>query len=200
MKAIVFFTLMLNFMLISTARADVYIYAATSLNNALNDIVRNYQKVHPQHKVIAVFAASSMLAKQIQAGAPSDLYFSADHEWMRYLVSQQKIVADQAKVLLSNDLVLVAPKTTLPKGKFESNKSFAFAHWFRGYLCTGQMQSVPAGKYAKQSLTYFNWLDGVKGRIVETDDVRATLAFVERGECNLGLVYRTDAMIIGLTH
>ena len=195
MKAIIFFTLMLNLMLCSIARADVYIYAAASLNNALNDIIENYHKVYPQQKVIPVFAASSMLAKQIQAGAPSDLYFSADHEWMSYLVGQQKILADQPQVLLSNDLVLVAPKTVLPKDKFEPNKKFAFAHWFSGYLCTGQMQSVPAGKYAKQSLTYFNWLEGLKGRIVETDDVRAALAFVERGECKLGIVYRTDAMI-----
>ena len=195
MKAIVFFMLMFSLMSSSIVRADVYIYAAASLNNALNDIITNYQKVYPQQKVIPVFAASSMLAKQIQAGAPSDLYFSADNEWMRYLVSQQKIIVNQVQVLLSNDLVLVAPKTVLPKGKFEPTKNFSFAHWFDGYLCTGQMQSVPAGKYAKQSLTYFNWLNGLKGRIVEADDVRAALAFVERGECNLGIVYRTDAMI-----
>lgn len=195
MKITLFFFLMFNLMLPSMLWADVKIYAASSLNNAIHEIITKYQQHYPTRKVIPVFAASSVLAKQIYAGAPSDLYFSADHDWMNYLVKRQKIAAYQAKTVLWNDLVLIAPKNTRPQGKFQPHKSFAFHQWFGGYLCTGQMQSVPAGKYAKQSLNYYGWLDSLKGRIVETDDVRAALTFVERGECNLGIVYRTDALI-----
>ncbi|MFN4187078.1 MULTISPECIES: molybdate ABC transporter substrate-binding protein [Acinetobacter] len=187
--------LLFSLILPSHVWADVKIYAASSLNNAVGDIIAKYQQHHPERKVIPVYASSSMLAKQIQAGASSDLFFSADNDWMNYLIKQQKVEAQQTKTLLRNDLVLIAPKNELPRGKFQPNKSFRFSRWLNGYLCTGQMQSVPAGKYAKQSLTYYAWLDSLKGRVVETDNVRAALSFVERGECKLGIVYRTDALI-----
>ncbi|WP_168377470.1 MULTISPECIES: molybdate ABC transporter substrate-binding protein [Acinetobacter] len=171
----------------------VKIYAAASLSNAISDIAKQYQAQNPDIKIVPVFGASSALAKQIEAGAPSDLYFSADVDWMNYLVQKQKIPAKQVFNMLSNDLVLITPKAV--NMQFKAVPQFSFAKAFKGHLCTGQMESVPAGKYAKQSLTKLGWLSSLNGRIVGTDDVRSALAFVERGECQAGIVYRTDALI-----
>lgn len=180
---------------VTTAHADVKIYAAASLNNALTDIIEQYQQQDPKQKIVPVFAASSTLAKQIQAGAGSDIYFSADQAWMDYLIQHKKINSNQAKVLLWNQLVLIQPSRLKSQNQVNFSSNIAFDQSFPGYLCTGQMQSVPAGKYAQQSLQYYGWLAGLKGKIVETDDVRAALAFVERGECERGIVYKTDALI-----
>ncbi|WP_312088206.1 molybdate ABC transporter substrate-binding protein [Acinetobacter variabilis] len=193
MKKSLFFSVCLA-SIFSAAHADtVKIYAAASLTNAISDIEKIYEKQHPKTDVVAVFGASSALAKQVEAGASSDLFFSADLDWMNYLVKKQIIQANKAKPLLFNQLVVISPKNlNIP---FKAQSSFNFAKAFQGRLCTGQMESVPAGKYAKQSLTKLNWLNGLKGRIVGTDDVRSTLAFVERGECEVGIVYKTDALI-----
>lgn len=171
----------------------IRVYAAASLSNAMNDILKSYQGQSAQRKIVTSYAASSALAKQIKAGARADLYLSADQDWMHYLVKQKVIHANQVQPLLSNQLVLV----TQPHQQiaFRPQSNFNFAASFQGHLCTGQMQSVPAGKYAKQSLSQLQWLKSLKGRVVETDDVRAALLFVERGECTLGIVYRSDALI-----
>ena len=193
MKKSLFFSVCLA-SIFSAAHADtVKIYAAASLTNAISDIEKIYEKQHPKTDVVAVFGASSALAKQVEAGASSDLFFSADLDWMNYLVKKQIIQANKAKPLLFNQLVVISPKNlNIP---FKAQSNFDFAQSFKGYVCTGQMESVPAGKYAKQSLTKLNWLDQLKGRIVGTDDVRSALAFVERGECDVGIVYKTDALI-----
>lgn len=112
---------------------------------------------------------------------------------MNYLVQKKLINSSSVHPILLNQLVAISPKHLTIHFKPQSN--FDFAQSFKGYVCTGQMESVPAGKYAKQSLTKLNWLNGLKGRIVGTDDVRSTLAFVERGECEVGIVYKTDALI-----
>ncbi|MFV5490111.1 molybdate ABC transporter substrate-binding protein [Acinetobacter sp. ASP199] len=186
--------ILISTFLISSAlqAGTVRIYAASSLGNAVTEIVRQYEKRHPQVKVVTVFGASSALARQIEAGALGDIFFSADQDWMNYLVKKQKIARSQVKPLLTNQLVLISPLNILQK--FQASPKFNFAQSFQGHLCTGQMESVPAGKYAKQSLTSLNWLKGLQRRIVGTDDVRATLAFVERGECTAGIVYKTDAL------
>lgn len=179
--------------LVSFTHAEtIRIYAAASLTNALNDLLKMYQKNHPNTKIIAVYGASSTLAKQIEAGANADLYFSADRDWMEYLILKNKVQKDQAKSFLFNDIVLISPRHA--KTVFKADPKFNFPASFKGHLCTGQMDAVPIGKYAKQSLMYFNWLNPLKGRIVGTDDVRSALAFVERGECAVGIVYKTDAL------
>ena len=178
---------------ISTHANTVKVYAAASLTNALTDISKQYQAQYPQTKIVPVFGASSALAKQIEAGASSDIYFSADLDWMNYLVQKQKISGKQVRPFLLNQLVAISSRQlNIP---FQAKPAFNFAGAFQGYLCTGQMESVPAGKYAKQSLIKLNWFNALKGRIVGTDDVRAALAFVERGECAVGIVYKTDALI-----
>lgn len=176
-----------------TQAETVKVYAAASLTNVISDIAVVYKKQHPQTDIVPVFGASSALAKQIEAGAKSDLFFSADVDWMNYLIKKQMITENKSKALLSNQLVLISPKKL--NIAFKAQPNFNFAQSFKGYVCTGQMESVPAGKYAKQSLIKLNWLDSLKGRIVGTDDVRSALAFVERGECDVGIVYKTDALI-----
>ena len=176
-----------------TQAETVKVYAAASLTNVISDIAVVYKKQHPQTDIVPVFGASSALAKQIEAGAKSDLFFSADVDWMNYLIKKQMITQNKSKALLSNQLVLISPKKL--NIAFKAQPNFNFAQSFKGHLCTGQMESVPAGKYAKQSLIKLNWLGSLKGRIVGTDDVRSALAFVERGECDVGIVYKTDALI-----
>lgn len=176
-----------------TQAETVKVYAAASLTNAISDIAVIYEKQHPQTDIVPVFGASSALAKQIEAGAKSDLFFSADVDWMNYLIKKQIIDENKSKALLLNQLVLISPKNL--NIAFKAQPNFNFAQSFKGHLCTGQMESVPAGKYAKQSLIKLNWLDSLKGRIVGTDDVRSALALVERGECDVGIVYKTDALI-----
>ena len=176
-----------------TQAETVKVYAAASLTNVISDIAVVYKKQHPQTDIVPVFGASSALAKQIEAGAKSDLFFSADVDWMNYLIKKQMITENKSKALLSNQLVLISPKKL--NIAFKAQPNFNFAQSFKGHVCTGQMESVPAGKYAKQSLIKLNWLDSLKGRIVGTDDVRSALAFVERGECDIGIVYKTDALI-----
>jgi len=174
------------------AGSTVRVYAAASLSNAVTEIARRYEKQYPSIKVVLVFAASSSLARQIQTGVPADIFFSADQDWMNYLVKKQKIARSQVKPLLSNELVLISPLQR--QQSFQASSQFNFAQSFKGYVCTGQMESVPVGKYAKQSLTNLKWLKGLQGRIVGTDNVRSALAFVERGECQAGIVYKTDAL------
>lgn len=177
----------------SALAGTVKVYAAASLTNAMTDIAKQYQQLHPTTQIVPVYGASSALAKQIEAGAPADIFFSADEKWMRYLVDKNLIDAKQVRPLLGNELVVISPK-----GKgfvYQATPTFNFAGAFKGHLCTGQMESVPVGRYAKESLTNLGWLGPLQGRIVGTDDVRAALSFVERGECDAGIVYATDAKI-----
>lgn len=177
---------------LAQASEKVTVFAAASLTNALTDIGLQYEKEKTTH-IVHSFAASSTLAKQIENGAPADIFIAADTKWMNYLQDKKLINAASRKEFLGNKLVLIAPKGRGFNVKFD--KSFDFSKSFDGRLCTGDIDSVPAGIYAKDSLIYLNWWDGVKTRIVGTQDVRGALAFVERGECAAGIVYETDAKI-----
>lgn len=177
----------------NTWAGSIKIYAAASLTNAMTDIAQQYQQEYPDIKVTPVFAASSTLAKQIEAGAPADIFFSADEKWMNYLVGKNLIERNKITALLSNELVLISPKNR--PLRYQLNKTFHLPSVIKGKLCTGQTESVPVGIYAKQSLMNLGWFNALKGRIVGTDDVRAALTFVERGECDAGIVYATDAKL-----
>ena len=174
------------------AEDPVRVYAAASLTNAITDIAKAWEADgHP--KSTLVFAASSALAKQIENGAPADVFASADRKWMDYLAQRKKIDPATKVELLGNDLVLIAPR-----GKafaITVDKGFDLAGAYKGKLCTGEPDVVPVGTYAKQALTALGWWSGMSSRVVGTDDVRTALAFVERGECPLGIVYATDAAI-----
>jgi molybdate transport system substrate-binding protein len=176
----------------SNAEEPTRVFAAASLTNVLSDIAAQWKKAgHPNPSL--AFAASSVLAKQIDSGAPADVFASADLTWMDFLDDHGRIVKDSRVNLLGNRLVLIAPK-----GKpvvVEMKAGFDLAAAFSGKLCTGEPGVVPVGIYAKQSLENLGWWQSLQGRIVGTDDVRTALAFVERGECPLGIVYATDAAI-----
>ncbi|HZV61940.1 MAG TPA: molybdate ABC transporter substrate-binding protein [Methylophilaceae bacterium] len=177
----------------TTHAADtVTVFAAASLANALSEVSATYQQ-KTGAKVIHSFASSATLAKQIEAGAPADVYLSANSEWMDYLQDRKLIAASSRRNLLSNRLVLVVSNGKALPVKFDQRYNFARA--FDGRLCMGNVDTVPAGKYAKQSLEYLKWWPGIRHRIVESQDVRAALAFVEREECRAGIVYESDARI-----
>ncbi|HSI44033.1 MAG TPA: molybdate ABC transporter substrate-binding protein [Methylotenera sp.] len=176
----------------ANAEEKITVFAAASLTNALSDISTQYEK-EKSVKIQNSFAASSTLAKQIENGAPVDIFISADSKWMNYLQDKKLINSSSRKDFLGNKLVLIAPKDRSFSVKFEPK--FNIAKAFDGRLCTGDIESVPAGMYAKEALTNLKWWDAIKTRIVGTQDVRGALAFVERGECAAGIVYETDAKI-----
>jgi molybdate transport system substrate-binding protein len=140
-----------------------------------------------------VFGGTAVLARQIDAGAPADVFAAADDRWMAELVQNGKVARGGRVDLLGNSLVLIAPK-----GRafvVELRPDFGFARAFAGKLCIGEPGVVPAGTYAREALQSLRWWDSLQGRIVGTDDVRAALAFVARGECAAGIVYATDAAV-----
>lgn len=174
------------------AEEPVRVFAAASLTNALNDIGAEWQKAgHPRPSL--AYAASSALARQIEAGAPADVFASADLAWMDYLDRRGKVQAETRTNLLGNSLVMIVPRGR--RFPVRTARGFDLAGAFAGKLCTGEPGVVPAGIYAREAMRNLGWWDALKGRVVGTDDVRTALAFVERGECALGIVYATDAKI-----
>lgn len=173
---------------------EVTVYAAASLTNAVTEIAAQYEVLHIDQKIKTSFASSSTLAKQIENGAPVDIFISADVKWMDYVEKAGLINKQSRHSVLGNSLVLIAPKSD-HSPQIVINKKTNFANSFNGKLCTGDVERVPAGMYAKEALKNLGWWDGVENRIVGTDDVRGALAFVEKQECALGIVYQTDANV-----
>jgi len=169
------------------------VFAAASLTNALDELGAAYTAQSTQGVKFS-YAASSMLARQIEAGARPDIFFSADLEWMEYLQARNLIDTHTRSNLLGNKLVLIAPadsKTTL---KIAPNFALASALG-KGRLATGDPDSVPVGKYARSALTSLGVWNDVADKLVRGDSVRTALAFVDRGEAPLGIVYATDALV-----
>jgi molybdate transport system substrate-binding protein len=169
------------------------VFAAASLTNVLQDLGDGFTA---QTSIVVrfSFAASSALAKQIENGAPADMFFSADSEWMDYLQERNLIQRATRHDALGNNLVLIAPLDSKVKLKIAVNFPLAAALG-KGRLATGDPDSVPVGRYAKQALTHLGVWDAVAERIVRADSVRSALAFVDRGEVPLGIVYETDALV-----
>lgn len=169
------------------------VFAASSLTNVLDEIATEYGGKSNQ-KVKASYAASSVLARQIEAGANADIFFSADEEWMDYLQSRGLTDGASRKALLTNRLVLVAPASSTLELKIAPRFELARALGDKR-LATGDPDSVPVGKYARSALTTLGVWNDVADRLVRADNVRTALLFVERGEAPLGIVYLTDALI-----
>jgi molybdate transport system substrate-binding protein len=170
----------------------VLFFAAASLQTALNAIAAEWLK-ETGKRVTFSYAASSALARQIEQGAPADLFASADLEWMDWAQTRTLIKPDTRRVLLGNTLVLVEPADR-PATDLAIASGFALAAAIGdGRLATGNPQSVPVGKYAEAALTALGVWDTVGPRIAGTDNVRAALALVARGEVRFGIVYQTDA-------
>ena len=170
---------------------DVLVFAAASLKNALDDVAAQWQRDTGKKAVIS-YAASNTLIKQIEQGAPADIFISADLDWMDYGQQKGLIEPDTRANLLGNRLVLVAPK--------DSTISVTIAPGFDlagllkgGRLAMGNVDAVPAGKYGKAALEKLGAWDGVKDKVAPAETVRAALVLVARGEAPLGIVYQTDA-------
>jgi molybdate transport system substrate-binding protein len=172
---------------------DIVVFGAASLTNVLQELGDAFTG-QTSIPIKFSFAASSALAKQIESGAPADLFFSADVDWMDYLQSRTLIRAGSRHDVVGNRLVLIAPADSTMALKIAPRFALAAALG-TGRLATGDPDSVPVGRYARESLTRLSVWDAVQARLVRADSVRAALAFVDRGEAALGIVYETDALI-----
>jgi molybdate transport system substrate-binding protein len=181
----------------SAAAADdsqtVLVFGAASLTNVLDDLSQAFT-AKTKVPVKASYAASSVLAKQIEAGAPADVFFSADLEWADYLEQRKLLKPGSRHDVVGNRLVLIAPADSTVTLKIAQGMDFGPALGPQGKLATGDPDSVPVGKYAKAALQKLGAWDKVSGQIAPAENVRAALAFVARGEAPLGIVYRTDAL------
>lgn len=175
----------------SPAKGPV-VLAASSLQEALEEAADHWvAQGHP--RPLLSFAGTPALARQVEAGAPADLFVSADAQWMDTLAAKRLIVADSRVVLATNRLVIVAPKYSAVT--FDAVRGMDLAAALGGgQLAMADPQAVPAGRYGKQALASLGAWDGVAGRIAGSENVRAALALVARGEAPLGLVYATDAL------
>ncbi len=179
---------------LSAAHADdgkVTVFAAASMKNALDAVNKACASQVGEEATIS-YAASSALAKQIEAGAPADVFVSADLDWMKYLSDKKLVKPDTEVKLLGNAIVLVAPKDSTATAKLE--KGFDLAGLLGdGRLAMGEVKSVPAGKYGKEALEKLGLWDSVEGKLAQTENVRAALKLVATGEAAAGIVYATDA-------
>jgi molybdate transport system substrate-binding protein len=172
----------------------VTVFAAASMKNALDAVNGAFTK-QTGIKVVASYAATSALMKQIEGGAPADVFLSADLDWMRY-GSQKKLVQDDSRVnLLGNRLVLIAPKDS-KIGDVAITPGFDLAKLVgNGRIVTGDVRAVPVGKYAKAALEKLGIWAAIEPKMAMAENVRAALTLVARGEAVLGIVYSTDAKV-----
>jgi molybdate transport system substrate-binding protein len=173
---------------------SITVFAAASMKNAIDDIDAAFTK-KTGIKVVASYAASSALIKQIEQGAPADVFASADVEWMDY-GAQKKLIKDDTRVnLLGNRLVLIAPKDS-KINTVDIRPGFDLAKLAGdGRIVTGDVRAVPVGKYAKAALETLGTWTAVERKIAMVENVRAALMLVARGEAVLGIVYETDAKV-----
>ncbi|HEG0620535.1 TPA: molybdate ABC transporter substrate-binding protein [Yersinia enterocolitica] len=177
----------------SAMAADITVFAAASLTNALQDIAAQYKK-EKQVDVVASYASSSTLARQIEQGAPADLFISADQQWMDYAIDKQQMVANTRYTLLGNELVLIAPKDSKIT-KVEIDKKTDWKKLLEGgRLAVGDPDHVPAGIYAKESLENLGAWATLAPEMARANNVRSAMALVERAEAPLGIVYGSDAI------
>ena len=173
---------------------ELLVFAAASLTNVLDEIGTAYTQQTKQ-PVKFSYAASSALARQLEAGARADLFFSADLEWMDYVQARNLIDRSTRRNVLGNRLALVAPADSKIELKIAPGFKLAEALGKDGRLATGDPESVPVGKYARSALTSLGLWNEVADKLVRADNVRSALAFIARGETPLGIVYETDAQV-----
>jgi molybdate transport system substrate-binding protein len=177
------------------APAPLTVFAAASLQDALRALEPAWRAAAPDRPPIRFsFAASSALARQIEQGAPADLFMSADEPWMDYLAERNLIVPGTRISPLGNTLVLVAPANS-PVTRLQLGRGTDIASLLGpgGRLATGDPAHVPVGRYAQQALEWMGAWQAVGPRLARADNVRSALLLVERGEAPLGIVYGTDA-------
>lgn len=187
-------TLFLIISISSHAAEKVTVFAAASLTNAMEDIATAYKQTNSDSDIAFSFASSSVLARQIEQGAPVDIFMSADQQWMDYLL-EKKITATK-ETLLKNSLVLIAPNES-PLNQITVNKTTRWDEILpkNEKLAVGDPDHVPAGLYTKESLTNLGVYQQLEPQLARASNVRDALMLVERGEAVLGAVYSTDAKI-----
>jgi len=172
--------------------ADIIISAAASLTNAFTDIGKDYENANPGRKVNFNFASSGALLQQIARGAPVDVFASADQETMDRAARQNLIVRTSRHDIVRNTLVVIAPKgAKAAPNSLEDLKDAGIAR-----LAISNPESVPVGKYSKEALEAAGLWDAVKGKSLNTQNVRQSLDYVARGEADVGFVYGTDAALM----
>jgi molybdate transport system substrate-binding protein len=177
------------------ARAqELTVFAAASLTDAIKEISAQWTQAGNQPLRMS-FGSSSTLARQIEQGAPANLFASADEKWMDYLAAKQLIAADTRKDLLGNELVLVVPADHPRHVTLGPGLDLSALLGPTGRLATGDPAHVPVGIYAQQALTKVGLWSSIASRLARTDDVRAALLLVEHGEAPAGIVYATDAAV-----
>ena len=175
------------------AAEKITVFAAASLTNALQDIATQYQKKNGV-EVVSSFASSSVLARQIEQGAPADVFISADQQWMDDAVAKKSVIDNTRLTLLGNDLVLVAPRSDSAK-TVTINAQTDWKSLLKGQrLAVGDPDHVPAGIYAKEALQKLGAWDTLAPLLAPANNVRAALALVERNEAPYGIVYGSDAV------
>lgn len=170
-----------------TAPVEITVFAAASLQDAAQEVKSVYESQHKEVKVTYNFASSGTLQKQIEQGAPADLFISAGKSQMDALEKQNLIVNDSRLNLLGNKLVLIAPVNNTAVKDFSSLSESAVKK-----IAIGEPETVPAGKYAREALASLKIWDQVQAKVVYTKDVRQVLTYVESGDVEAGLVYRSD--------
>jgi len=172
---------------------ELLVFAAASLTNVLGELSPAWEK-STGVPVKLSFAASSVLARQIEAGGSADIFVSADREWMDYLQTRDLLDKSSRRNLVGNRLVLIAPADS--KLDLEIAPGFKLAAALgKGRLATGDPDTVPVGRYARSALTSLGVWGEVADRLVRADNVRSAMMFVARGEVPLGIVYATDALV-----
>ncbi|QFQ80593.1 molybdate ABC transporter substrate-binding protein [Vibrio harveyi] len=178
----------------ANAATELKVYAASSMTNAVNDIAQQFETKYDV-TVTPVYGGSSSIARQILNGAPADIFISANTKWMDYLVKSKAVKNDSVTNLVRNSLVLIAPKASTSE-PFDFSDANAWSQALEGNrLALGNPVSVPAGMYAKESLTNLGVWKKLERQIAPAKNVRLALALVERGEAPLGVVYKTDALL-----
>jgi molybdate transport system substrate-binding protein len=171
----------------------IMVFAAASLTNVLQDLGDGFER-ESSVPVRFSFAASSALARQIESGAPADVFVCADVDWMDYLQQHGLIESSTRQDLVANRLVLIAAASSPVRLRIAPHFALAAALG-TGRLALADPDAVPAGRYAKQALQHLGVWNEVAGRLIGAENVRAALAYVDRGEAPLGIVYQTDAFI-----
>ncbi len=170
---------------------SIIVFAAASLKTALDAIAAAFEKENG-HSLKISYGASSTLARQLEQEAPANLFISADLDWMNYVQNKGLIRPESRINLLGNKLVMIAPKSSTVTVDLKPGADLISALG-GGRLAVGQVNSVPAGKYAKAALEKLGLWGAVSGKLAEAENVRAALLLVSRGEAPLGIVYQTDA-------
>jgi len=175
----------------AAGKATIRVAAAISLKDALTQLQKIYARTNPNVEIQFNYASSGLLQKQIEEGAPVDLFISAGKKQMDELAAKGLIVAETRSNLLGNELVLVVSREK--KGTI---RSFADLADKAQSISIGQPETVPAGKYGRETLTFLKLWDKVDNKIMFAKDVRQVLTYVESGNVDAGLVYRSDTVVL----